>query len=78
MNRDAMKAHLDRAGVHPDEYHLYERPHDGFYIVPMAIGWAVYRQERGIKSERKTFMSEAAACAYLVTLLTGHGMKGRP
>ncbi|MEV0820974.1 hypothetical protein [Nonomuraea rubra] len=73
MNGETMKARLDEAGVHPDEYHQYARPLDGFYVVPMALGWAVYYQERGVKFHEKTFMSESAACAYLITLLTGRG-----
>lgn len=71
MNREAVKALLDDAGVSTDAYHLWERPLDGFYAVPLTHGWAVYYQERGGRFDEKTFASESAACTYLIELLSG-------
>lgn len=71
MNRQTLKAILDREGIKPGSYELGGGLPAECYTIDREgdAGWCVYYSERGARSGKRSFGTEAEACEYLLKLL---------
>jgi hypothetical protein len=70
MNRETLQKILDREGISRRAYYL-DGGHPGqhYVLARNGLGWAVYYNERDEENERREFVTEDAACEYLLGLL---------
>lgn len=67
MNRDELRAALDREGVRPSAYSLDGREPENRYVLAIRDGgWAVYFCERGREIDVEEFETEDEACSELL------------
>jgi hypothetical protein len=72
MNRRELKTVLDQEGIDPEAYDLRGgSPNEKYTIESGVGGWFVYYSERGKRSGEKFFVTEDAACRYLLEWLLG-------
>ena len=70
MNRRVLQQLLDREGFARRAYDLDGgHPPERYVLAPSGLGWAVYYSERGQENDRQEFVTEDAACEYLLELL---------
>jgi hypothetical protein len=70
MNKSELSQILRQEGFRPDAYNLEGGFPDESYSLEESNGvWSVYYSERGLKTGKKDFSNESAACVYLLQLL---------
>jgi len=70
MIKDELEYRLKKAGVPNDCYCLKGGfPIESYVLAKSNIGWEVYYSEKGLKSGKKSFITEDDACAYLYNLV---------
>lgn len=70
MNTQELARRLEEAGIEPDAYDLNGNDRSECYVLLREIiGWSVYYSERGSRTESKRFLTESAACEYLLSRL---------
>ena len=69
MNREELKAELDRLVVQRDAYQIDGDANASEAYVLRPATWEVYYAERGEKKGQKVFASEREACEYLLLRL---------
>lgn len=70
MNKNELFQVLRQGGFRPDAYNLEGASPDESYCLEESNGiWSVYYSEHGLKTGKKDFASESAACVYLLQLL---------
>jgi hypothetical protein len=66
MNRSDLAAELERLGVRLDSYSLSGDANEAYILDRTSFGWLVYYSERGIRREESRFLTESAACSFLL------------
>jgi hypothetical protein len=70
VNRDALRALLDRERVRPDAYSLDgSRCDECLCLEPAEGGWAIFHSERGGRTGERRFATEDEACDFLAARL---------
>jgi len=70
MDRETLRAKLDKAGVDPASYSLDGVARDETYVLDCRSGaFAVFYSERRLRSGEATFAAEDDACRHLLGLL---------
>ncbi len=79
MNRQSLKAQLDRNNVDPYSYSLNGEMQTEQYVLEIAVGgWSVYYSERGQKTGAQFFATEDEACRALLALVLPDSTTRRP
>ena len=70
MNREQLRQILQAEGIRSDAYDL-DGGHESerYTLGGHATNWHVYYSERGLESGKRRFLTESAACEYLLELL---------
>jgi hypothetical protein len=70
MNREALRALLDKQNIDPAAYHLDGHATDETYVLEFADDvWTVFFSERGLRTSERRFDNEDEACRHLLDLL---------